>query len=139
MPMMIQKSTDDVNYFKLKKLTMSDLEENLRTFLKYHVNVMEYEPKKMSEMSVSELFLAINPFKAPVPKNVCNDDIGCLAGLLVRKYYDDLMSYSRDFASGYGYDFEDYQIVGILLTTLMSFKIMERFVCRLFKYLFLVY
>ena len=46
MQMMIQKSTDDVNYFKLKKLTMSDLEENLRTFLKYHVNVMEYEPKK---------------------------------------------------------------------------------------------
>ena len=42
----------------------------------------------MLEMSVSELLQALNPFKAQVQKNVCNDEIGYLAGLLVRKRYE---------------------------------------------------
>ena len=41
MTMMIQKSTDDVYFFKLKKLTMSALEENLLTFLKHHANITD--------------------------------------------------------------------------------------------------
>ena len=128
MPMMIQKPTDYVNFFKLERLTMSDLEENVRSFLKHHANITDYEPKQMSEMSVSELLQSINPFKAPVQKNICNDEIGCLAGLLLRKWYGDLMSYSRDFAAGYGYEFEDYQIAGSIVTALMSSMVMARFV-----------
>ena len=46
MPTMIEKITDDVflqgqNFLKLEKITMSEIEENLRNFLKYHVNVTD--------------------------------------------------------------------------------------------------
>ena len=52
------------NVFKLEKITMSELEENLRSFLKYHANVTDQEPKKNAG-DVSILTLAsIKPIQS---------------------------------------------------------------------------
>ena len=123
---------EEEQFFNLEKVT-----SDFRTFLKLHANISDHQPKKLSEMTIYEMVQQINPWKAPEPINICDDQIGCLMVLLFKIKYSELRNHAHDFAASYGFDLKEYQIVGFILCATWAIKTLTRFVYLKFYFLFI--
>ena len=96
--------------YKLKYSKIDAYKQNVRDFLKLQTGVVDFQPKKLSEMTFTEMIYAMNPWKEPEPINVCDDRIPCLMSLLLQQKYDFISSYFYNFAANYGYKLNMYHI-----------------------------
>ena len=101
-------------------------EEKIKDFIKLHANIVDKKEKKYYEMTVFELADFLKGYKAP--KNLCNDELGCLIGVLLQKKYDDIVSCGQNFAASFGFNLDEYQIIILIVCALWAFKILAGFV-----------
>ena len=118
----------DQSHYEKQRLEQNhaSYEEKLKDFIKKHANIVDKKEKKYYEMTAFELAQILNPYKPP--KNVCNDELGCLIGLLLQKQYREMVSFGQSFAGSFGFKLDDYQIIILIVCALWAIKILARFV-----------
>ena len=123
--------------YKVKYSKTTDYEKSIRDFLKLQAGVVDTQPKQFSEMTITEMLFAMNPWKEPEPINVCDDRIPCLLSLLLKQKYDFISSHIYNFAANYGYKLNKYHVFFIWLAALWVTKILTTLVSTLdFKIFF---